>query len=489
MLSGAAASVDEVRVQLSRILASPEFVNDDGVRLLLRLIVEKAVCGEADVLTDQTLALEMSTRAGAHYPVQNIGALGNILRDKLAKYYRGEGSVDALLIELPARSFVPVFANRLTLPEKAGPDAVSRWSFWLFGGCLAAFLFVIGISLWTRKERPVTGPILTRITSDIGVTSYPALSRDGALLAYASNRSGDGSLQIWVQHTDGADARRLTHDPHDDREPAFSPDGKMLAFRGERKGGGVYVIPFDGGEEKLIAPGGRGPRYSPDGKWIAYWVPGENFHPGRIFIIPAAGGEPVRLRADFEDAHQPLWAPDGKHILFCGTMDAARPEAGHDWWVTPVGGGAAIRTGAFAATGIPASTVVANALDTLQWSGDHVLYSIKTGDSANVWRIRISPRTYKVAGEPERLTFGSSLELHAAAAGGHLVFTSGEAHTTLYGLSLDPRQSPATFIELLSRQATGICIRLCRGAALKLYFFPIASVTGTSGRKILSPER
>ena len=90
-----------------------------------------------------------------------------------------------------------------------------------------------GLAWWLKPEQAGRGPLLTRITTDSGLTSDPALSADGRLVAYASDRSGDGNLDIWVQQVSGGQAVRLTTDPADDSEPSFSSDGGKIAFRAE----------------------------------------------------------------------------------------------------------------------------------------------------------------------------------------------------------------------------------------------------------------
>ena len=96
--------------------------------------------------------------------------------------------------------------------------------------------------------------MLRHVTNTGGLSDYPALSRDGNLLAFASDRNEAGNLDIWVQQIGGRDPIRLTTDEADDSEPAISADGTRVAFRSERSGGGIYVVPSLGGDAVLLAP-------------------------------------------------------------------------------------------------------------------------------------------------------------------------------------------------------------------------------------------
>ena len=110
---------------------------------------------------------------------------------------------------------------------------------------------------------------LTRVTADAGWTTDPALSPDGKLLAYASDRATGENFDIWLQHSASGEPVRLTNWDSDETEPDFSPDGSRIVFRSNRQRGGMYVMAVLGGEPQLVAPTGFRPRFSPDGNWIA----------------------------------------------------------------------------------------------------------------------------------------------------------------------------------------------------------------------------
>jgi Tol biopolymer transport system component len=323
---------------------------------------------------------------------------------------------------------------------------------------------------WQANQSPVEnrGPVLTRVTSDSGLTTDPAFSTDGKMLAYASDRSGQGNLDIWVRAIAGGEPLRLTDDEADDREPTFSPDGRQIAFRSERAGGGIYVVSTLGGQTRLVASKGFSPRFSPDGRQIAYCIGSGALmydQKSELYVVSPAGGPPRRLRPDFEAVWSPIWSPDGTRLLFLGLKSPSSSEqkypvlARFDWWITALSGGVATRTNAFATFRRQFWSDIANplhsaALIQTQLTGvghytpqawipgtNAVLFSAKVGDSINLWKIGVSEQTGHVNGLLQRVTFGTEWEAQPSiASDGRLVFSNLHSNIDVWTLPIQPNQ-------------------------------------------------
>jgi TolB protein len=76
--------------------------------------------------------------------------------------------------------------------------------------------------------KPVGGRTVTQLTADPASDVMPAISPDGARIAFASNRSG--YWNIYVMPTTGGQPLQITGTSSHELHPTWSPDGNRLAF-------------------------------------------------------------------------------------------------------------------------------------------------------------------------------------------------------------------------------------------------------------------
>ena len=291
----------------------------------------------------------------------------------------------------------------------------------------AMILALCGLAAWRilQREPEQLSLKLRPLTDDEGTTRFPAISADGKLVAYSSNRAGGGGLDIWVQLlTAGARPIRLTSDPADELNPTFSPDGSQIAFSSMKDGGGLYVMPALGGEQRLLARGGNfaSPRFSPDGKWLAV-AP-------NALVIPASGGSARRLVEGPALLCSPVWSPDGKHVLFAGNVRESEPE----WWVAPAEGGSPVALGI--------QKLGLGQAGPREWMGESILFS-----DGDLKRVRTDADPWRVSGPVESLTSSPGVEmdpraiLHPTRPGRLMVlFSSGVERSALWELPMDHNQ-------------------------------------------------
>lgn len=366
-----------------------------------------------------------------------------------------------------------------------GKTSLWRWVrghrrvMWAAGlALLSLFLIRYVIMLGSR---PFGEPTLSQVTTDPGLSSYPAVSPDGKWLAYASDRSGDGDLDIWLRQIDGGEPMRLTRNPADDYDPSFSMDGTKIAFRSERDGGGIYLVSTLGGDPQLLAPGGYGPRFSPDGQWIAYWVgsPGSGFVPGsHVYVKPTRGGPARQVQTNLMAEFWPVWSPDSKRLLVIGRPDAKQdPSVNVDWWVVPLNGGVAVK--AFALSSFRRQKLVPQVgqdwISPIVWlpGENRVLFSAKLGDTSNLWDVSISG-TGKVIGIAARRTFTTSVDLHASV----ILEPNGSLRRMLFSSLAGAVGIWSLPIDANTARVTGEMVNLTRGIFYAAA--PSISADGTS---------
>ena len=409
---------------------------------------QRAFQGESKVLTLASVLQNEPKRLGEIIPdvpneVERV--LARCLRKDPQRRWQSMSDLKEVLQDLKEESDSGKLTARLAKAPSRGIS--SR----IVLGLLVVIVAAAGVLwVWVKRKPPAPGGLeLTRLTFDSGLTYYPALSPDGKLVAYASDRSGEGNLDIYVQQVSGREAVRLTRHEADDLQPCFSPDGSRIVFRSERDDGGVYIIDTLGGQERRIADRGWHPSYSLAGSKILYTEVSSSSSAmqalSKMYMISSLGDSPRPFQPDFEVAPYagcgpvPLWSPDGNYVLFSGRR-AADPNS-RDWWVAPVDGGPAVPTGALRnlpSSGLPQYPVA--------WFGDHVIFGrgMSVG-GLSLYRTEIAPGSWQVSGPAERLTTGPGVQFYVSIANdGRMVFADMTLTAPLWRIPLDPIQGTAT---------------------------------------------
>jgi eukaryotic-like serine/threonine-protein kinase len=105
---------------------------------------------------------------------------------------------------------------------------------WRAAAAVLGTVIAAGAIWWTANVRQVSNSPprfkLTRLTRDDGVALSPAISSDGKLVVYSSDRAREDNQDLWLQQIAGGEPVRLTRSPADEYVSGFSPDGSQILF-------------------------------------------------------------------------------------------------------------------------------------------------------------------------------------------------------------------------------------------------------------------
>jgi adenylate cyclase len=115
---------EEVRAQLGRVIASPEFSVRERTRKFLRYVIEEALAGRAERIKAYAIAVEVfgrdQTFDAQNDPVVRIEA--GRLRRALERYYLVAGGDNPVLVDIPKGGYVPAFTKRAVAAAGVASD-------------------------------------------------------------------------------------------------------------------------------------------------------------------------------------------------------------------------------------------------------------------------------------------------------------------------------------------------------------------------------
>jgi Tol biopolymer transport system component/DNA-binding winged helix-turn-helix (wHTH) protein len=219
--------------------------------------------------------------------------------------------------------------------QTAAIDHASRaaWRPMLLTGAVAASLCAVAFAVWDFAPRAAGGPAslhvepLTRLQ---GSERDSTLSPDGRQVAFSWDTEREDNFDIYVMLVGSAQPVRLTTDPGADLAPQWSPDGRHIAYVRVRPPGRSHqlrVMSAVGGDDRAVSefPAWYQSSWSPDGRYLAAGRAVDRTHPtalNGIYLVPIDGGEPRMLTQPPSGSdYSPAFSHDGSQLAYTNCRD------------------------------------------------------------------------------------------------------------------------------------------------------------------------
>jgi Tol biopolymer transport system component len=344
--------------------------------------------------------------------------------DKLGSVYAFRSELDAwkrkrdLVSTTPAPSF-----RRSVLP-------------WLSLIGFATVLLVAAVWLVERRgndsRNPLANARFENVTNFGGNEQAAALSRDGRLVAFLSDR--DGTTDVWVTQLGTGQFYNLTRGHAAElvnpsvRTLGFTADGAFVTFWTRRTRPSlaadisISAVPTLGGPPKPYLEDAAELDFSADGTRMIFHTPAAG---DPMFLRDngtANSARPLFTAASGLHAHYPVWSPSGDFIYFVQGMV---PDAMDIWRIKSTGD-------------VPPERVTSHnshVSHPVFLNPPTLMYLATTSDGAGPWVYSLDPDHPA----PNRVSAGIDRysSLSASADGSRLVATVAKSKPTLWRLPLD----------------------------------------------------
>jgi TolB protein len=196
----------------------------------------------------------------------------------------------------------------------------------------------------SNADKTYSAQDIQRRTTTPADDSFPAWSRDCALLAFSSNRANQNSYNIYQLDVSNNNVTLITSGSYEDLSPSWSPDGSKIAFtrsvgKASRE---IYVHAMNSGQDLRLTNNSvndTDPSWSPSGR-IIFARHSEDGSRAALFEMDAvdANGDGNGDHLDQistpnanEYDQKPEYSRSGKAIVFFRSQEAGGGGPGDVW--------------------------------------------------------------------------------------------------------------------------------------------------------------
>jgi Tol biopolymer transport system component len=343
-----------VRSALESVVSSGAFAPSKRCQDFLRLVVEHALAGDLDSLSERMIGAEMFRRP-IDYDTSNdavVRVRATEVRKRLAQYYREAAQTPVVRIDLLPGSYVPEFnwsspgkvADQVTTPVPSQAIAWrSRRRVWLAVSAVlvcASLLFIIWLQSRTRVQSNNTLRLSLGLPKGVNLHrnwhpfEHIAVSPDGQTLAFAATDAAGKSF-LWIRDLSSSEAQRIEQS-EGALLPFWSPDSQFIGFWAEAKlkkvqrSGGIPEVIYSVPE---IAQGAWGP----DGSIL--FARAVN---SPILRVSPTDGAATPVTSLLPGQVSQMWVqflPDGKHFIYLVRTSLTSSDPGAKIYAQSLDGG------------------------------------------------------------------------------------------------------------------------------------------------------